>query len=226
MYVDFAIINTDLDEKQAKQQITEVATYGIDSLCLPYYLVKSCKYLIDTDKVDFSCLIDFPIGVSDAKTRKFAVEQAIDAGVNTIDITMPQNLAANRKYDKIRDDIKSIKEACEEKKIKIRYVLEYRVFDHHCLKKICEIFDNSGIQYAYPSTGYFIDNLADNLIACSFLHQNSKDVNIICSGNSWLNKHFELIYKSGIYGLRTYSPHVIKSFREYLADIEKNNNHS
>jgi hypothetical protein len=39
--------------------------------------------------------------------------------------------------------------------------LEYRVFDHHCLKKICEILDTFGIKKVFPSTGYFIDNLAD-----------------------------------------------------------------
>ncbi len=221
MYVDFAIISTDLEEKQAKQQIAEAIKYGINGLCLPYYLLRSTKSLIDINSIDFSCLIDFPIGIGDLKTRRFAVEQAIEAGANTIDICMPQNLAANRKYDKIRDDIKNIKEACEAKNVKIRYVLEYRIFDHHCLKKICEIFDTANIQYACPSTGYFLDNLSDNLIACAFLHQNSKDINIICSGNSWLDKHFEIIYKSGIYGLRTYSPHVIKSFRQYLANIEK-----
>lgn len=221
MYVDFAIIDTDLDEKQAKQQITEVLKYGTKSICLPYYLVKSCKYLIDTEIIDLSCFVDFPIGISDIKTRRFAVEQAISAGVNTIDISMPQNLAANRKYEKIREDIKNIKEACDENKVKIRYILEYRVFDHRCLKKICEIFDSLSITYAYPSSGFFLDNLADNLIACSFLHQNSKDLNIICSGNSWLDKHFDIVCRSGIYGLRTFSPHVIQKFQKYLAD---NNN--
>lgn len=216
MYVDFAIINTDIDEKQAKQQIETVLKHNVDGICLPYYLVKCCKYLVDTEIKDYSCFIDFPIGISDLKTRKFAVEQAITAGVNTIDISMPQNLAANRKYDKIRDDVKAIKEVCLENKIKIRYILEYRSFDHRCLKKICEIFDNFDIQYAFPSTGFFLDNLADNLIACSFLHQNSKEINIICSGDIWLEKHFNIIVKSGIFGMRTFSPHIVEKFKKFI----------
>lgn len=216
MYVDFAIINTDIDEKQAKQQIETVLKHNVDGICLPYYLVKCCKYLVDTEIKDYSCFIDFPIGISDLKTRKFAVEQAITAGVNTVDISMPQNLAANRKYDKIRDDVKAIKEVCLEDKIKIRYILEYRSFDHRCLKKICEIFDNFDIQYAFPSTGFFLDNLADNLIACSFLHQNSKEINIICSGDIWLEKHFNIIVKSGIFGMRTFSPHIVEKFKKFI----------
>jgi len=60
---------------------------------------------------------------------------------------MPQVLAANRKYDKIRDDIKSIVEIAQTYNASVRYILEYRKFDHFCLKKACEIFENMGIKY-------------------------------------------------------------------------------
>lgn len=217
MYIDFAIIDTDLDEKKAKQDIETVVKYGVDGICLPHYLIKPCKYLINTETTDLSCFIDFPLGISDTKTRLFAVKQAILTGANTIDVAMPQNLAANRKYDKIREDVKGIKEICQENNIKIRFVLEYRAFDHRCLKKICEIFDYFEIQYAFPSSGFFIDNLSDNLIASSFLHQNSKELNIICSGNLWLEKHFNIVYKSGIYGVRAFSPIIIGKIKDFLA---------
>lgn len=223
MYVDFAIISTDINDKQAKQQISEVIKLGVDGISLPFYLIKVCKNLIDTEVTDLSCFIDYPLGVSDTKTRVCAVQQAISIGVNTVDITMAQNLAANRKYDKIREDIEKIQEVCLESKTKIRFILEYRLFDHRCLKKICEIFDSYNIQYAFPSTGFFLDNLSDNLIACSFLHQNSKEINIICSGDSWLEKHFNIVYKSGIYGLRSFSPYVIKEFQKFLLKQNKQN---
>jgi deoxyribose-phosphate aldolase len=215
MYIDFAIIDADLDEKKAKEQISEVVICGVNSITIPYYLIKPCKNLVNLNIHDLSCFIDFPLGISDTKTRRFAVEQAILAGVNSVDIAMPQSLATNRKYDKIREDIKNIKEVCEEKGVKIKYILEYRIFDHKCLKKICEIFDSSEIQYIYPSTGFFLDNLADNLIASSFLHQNSKELNIVCSGDCWLDKHFDMIYRSGIHGFRTFSPHIVKNFKKF-----------
>lgn len=220
MYIDFAIINTDIDEKIAKEQINEAIIYGINSITVPYYLIKPCKNLFNPHNCDLSCFIDFPLGISDIKSRVSAVEQAILAGANSVDIAMPQNLATNRKYEKIREDIKNIKNVCEEKKVKIKYILEYRTFDHRCLKKICEIFDFFQIKYAYPSSGFFIDNLADNMIASSFLYQNSKEINIICSGNLWLNKHFDMMIRSGIYGFRTFSPHIIKNFKKHTGEIE------
>lgn len=221
MYVNFALTDIDINEKEAKDLIKQAVKYKVDGITVPFFLVRKCKYLVDTDVLDYSCLIDYPLGISDLKTRAFAVEQAILAGVNTIDISMPQNIAANRLYSKIREDVKVIKETCLEKKIKIRYILEYRVFDHRCLKKICEIFDENNIGFAFPSSGYFLDNIADNLIASAFLHQNSKEINVIASGNVWRDHHFEILLRSGMYGFRTSSISAIVAFRKFLNSTTK-----
>jgi|694.fasta_scaffold05897_36 deoxyribose-phosphate aldolase len=211
MYIDFALIDTDLADNDAKKIIEEIIPYSVNSITSPIYLVKSIKNLIPKT-ITVSCLIDYPLGISDIKTRRFAIEQAAKAGATAVDIAMPQNLAANRKYDKIRDDIKSSKEFCDTNNIEIRYTLEYRIFDHHCLKKICEIFENHQVKYVFPSTGFFLDNLADNILASIFLHQNSKDLNIISTGNVWHDKHFDTLLKSGLFGFRTTSVHSLKNF--------------
>jgi deoxyribose-phosphate aldolase len=222
MYIDFIINKIDTSEIEAKDLVSSVLTLRcVNSITVPYYLIKPLKSILNDEAVDFSCLVDYPLGISDAKTRLCAIEQAAKSGANSIDITMPQNLACNRKYDKIREDVKNVIEIVSEYKVVPRYILEYRVFDHHCLKKICEIFDNFGIKYVYPSSGYFIDNLADNILACLFLHQNSKDLNIIGSGNIWTNKHFETLAKSKIFGFRTNSIHSLENFSIFNANHQK-----
>jgi deoxyribose-phosphate aldolase len=213
MNIDFAIIDTDLNESQVKELIKKAISYSIvNSITVPHYLIKYAKNI---PEIDISCFIDYPMGIADSSTRLYAIEQAHKSGANTVDIVMPQNLAANRKYDKIREDVKNVAELCTKLNIKPRYILEYRIFDHHCLKKICEIFDHNKISYVYPSTGYFIDNLADNILAGIFLHQNSKDLNIYCTGNIWTNKHFETMEKSGLFGFRTTSIHTLTNFANF-----------
>jgi len=217
MYIDFIVNKTDVSDIELKDTLTKVLTFSnlINSITVPYYYLKTTKGLISENynqDISLSCLIDYPMGISDLKTRQFAVSQAIKSGATAIDICMPQNLAANRKYDKIREDIKNISDISLDKNIKYRYILEYRNFDHHCLKKICEIFENFNIQYVFPSSGYFIDNLADNIIAGVFLHQNSKNLNIICTGDAWTEKHFATVNKSGLFGIRLSSYPVLKNF--------------
>jgi deoxyribose-phosphate aldolase len=215
MYVDFAIIDTDNEDKKVKETICSALKYNINSITVPYYLLKSCKQILKNSKVDLSCLIDFPLGISDNKTRCYAIEQAISCGATSVDISMPQNLAANRKYEKIREDIRNVKTICSNNII-IKYILEYRSFDHRCLKKICSIFDDYKIEFATPSSGFFIDNLADNLIASSFLHENSKEIHVIATGNAWTENHFSILYKSGVYGFRTFNLESLKKFNKFV----------
>jgi deoxyribose-phosphate aldolase len=225
MYIDFILNDIETTEYEAKTKVKEVLdTQLVTSVTVPHFLIKSVRQPIEdhVNVINFSCLIDYPMGVSDPKTRQFAVSQAIRHGINTVDIVMPQNLAANRKYDKIREDIKTSTDICTEKNVCIRYILEYRAFDHHCLKKICSIFDDFGVKYCFPSSGYFIDNLADNIIAGVFLHQNSKNINIIISGNLWTNNHFDTLIKSGSSGFRTNNVFTVKNFAQFNFDRQKN----
>jgi len=134
---------------------------------------------------------------------------------------MPQNLAANRKYDKIREDITIINDMSSENKTNIRYILEYRKFDHHCLKKICEIFENMNIEYVFPSSGYFLDNISDNILASIFLYKNSKDLKIISTGNIWLDKHFESLINSGLFGFRTSYVPTLQKFVKFNFERQK-----
>jgi deoxyribose-phosphate aldolase len=216
MYIDYKITDPDTNEAETKELVKELCSFKlVNSITAPHYLLKSIKNTIDTKDISLSCVIDYPLGFSDLRTRLTAIESAIKIGIDMVDIVMPQNLAANRKYDKIREDIKNCLDICSNNNIEPRYILEYRVFDHHCLKKICEILDSFGIKKVFPSTGYFLDNLADNLIASSFLYQNSKDLEIICSANIWNNKHFELINKANIYGIRISYIEILRNFLSY-----------
>lgn len=215
MYIDFALIDTDITESDARDRIKYVIDRDLtNSISVPFYFSKLLKPYINNG-LDCACLIDYPLGISDPTTRLSAVAQAIKAGFNTLDITMPQNLASNRKYDKIREDIQSIVELKADSKVNIRYILEYRKFDHHCLKKICEIFEQFNIEYIFPSSGYFIDNIADNILASIFLLKNSKNIKIICTGNAWRDQHYETIINSGLFGFRTSSVHTLENFSIY-----------
>lgn len=224
MQIDFAIIDTDKNDAEIKSLVGEIisAPLKVNSITCSYYYLKIIKSIINKFEIELSCLIDFPSGISDLQSRKLSVEQAHKAGATCVDIVMPQNLVSNRKYDKIREEMKILTEYCNSNNLKIRYIMEYRVFDHHCLKKLCEILDSFNIREVFPSTGYFLDNLADNLIASVFLYENSKDINIYCTGNSWSDNHFNIIEKTGLYGIRVFSPFALKSLIKILLEKQKN----
>jgi deoxyribose-phosphate aldolase len=149
-------------------------------------------------------LIDFPLGISDSQSRIESCKYAIKNKVNYIDIVMPTNLLANRKYDKIREELKNIKELCDESGTDIRYILEYRSFEHQCLKKACEILLSYDINTISLSTGYGVDVLSDFIIASKFLTSASNlKLNISLSANFWSENHMNLIIQNNFYSVRS-----------------------
>jgi|694.fasta_scaffold02159_27 deoxyribose-phosphate aldolase len=141
--------------------------------------------------------IDYPVANCESYHRHSMIQDAIKYNIDYIAITLPFYYLVNRKYDKIREDIKKNLDICENREI--RYILEYRKFDHQILAKACEILLSSGINIVYPSSGFFLDSLDDNIVACGYLH-NKTSINTIINGNVWTQQHIKQILKSNMYG--------------------------
>jgi deoxyribose-phosphate aldolase len=141
-----------------------------------------------------------------------SIATAAKAGATGVDIMVPAKFISNRKYDKLRDDIKNNMLACQENNLSVRYILEYRVFNHETLAKTCQIFKTLGIDYVFPSTGHMIDDIHDNLIASKYLMAKSQ-IKTIANGNIWTEKHAESVKLADIYGVRL---HHIPSLELFL----------
>jgi deoxyribose-phosphate aldolase len=197
MYIEYYINSIDEKDIQIKSNIDEVIKYPISGILAPYSQAKFIKKNYPTQSV--GCLIDYPISSCDPGRRSDLINDAIKIDINYVCVTVPFYYIINRKYDKFREDIKKNLELCNSHNIDIRYVLEYRKFDHALLTKICEILLVNNIKTIYPSTGFFLDNLEDNIIAASYLKQKT-GISVIINGNLWTARHAESLIKANSFG--------------------------
>lgn len=205
MNIEYACYDHSLSEDEVKNNILSAIKLGITNLSIYQYSIPYIKPIISglslNTKISISVPADYPYGLSDLKSRNFIVEQIVKTGVSTIDLVMPSKCIVNRKYDKIRDDISSNLDICNKNNIELRYILEYRVFSHEVLAKICQILKNMGINSIIPSTGQMIDDINDNIIAAKYLHSKS-NIDVIINGNVWNEKQAENIKNCGASSLR------------------------
>lgn len=206
MYIEYACTDYSLNETDVKTNIDYALKHNIKNICVLPYSINTVKNL--NSEINTICILDYPFGLSDLKSRSSIVSNAIKSNVNTIDIVAPNKILANRKYDKFREDIKANLDLCLENKVELRYVLEYRVFSHEVLAKVCQILKSFNINTVLPSSGVLLDDINDNLIACNFLNAKS-DINVVCNGNIYLDKHIKLAINSNNYGLRLYHKNSI-----------------
>jgi deoxyribose-phosphate aldolase len=212
--IEYAIYDLDLDEEEIKVKILNAQSLNINCISIPYFYTKLVKSLVKDTQIIVSNSIDYPHGLSDTKSRNSAVKNAIVNGAQKIEIVIQNNLLSNRKYDKIRNDIKSNIDICAINNIPITYYLEYRIFTHHSLIKACDIIQEFGLKSVYPSTGNMIDNIDDNIIA-SILLKEKTGISTIFTGNIWNKNHIEKLNKYKIDQIRTNTLNGVRLFNEF-----------
>ena len=127
---------------------------------------------------------------------------------------IPTKIITNRKYDKFREEIKALVEICTPENVQIRYILEYRVFKHETLEKVCKILQEFNLDTVFTSSGMSLDNIDDNLIACNFLTMKS-NIKSICTGNVFSDKQVKLVKNTpNIAGVRFFYTSAIELFNK------------
>lgn len=209
-HIEYACYDYAINELETEKNISHAVNAGITNFSLLPYSISGFKNseLFKNNNFSLSSPIDFPYGLSDIKSRNLMVSQAIKSGANIIDLFLPTKMIINRKYDKFREDIKSNFDICFEKNVKLRYILEYRVFSHEILAKVCQILMTFGIDTILPSSGMMLDDIHDNLIACNYFFTKT-GIKTICNGNIYTEKHVKLADNANVYGIRLHHLHGI-----------------
>lgn len=201
--IEYACHDYSINESETEKNIAHAIKAGIKNFSLLPYSIGGFKNseAFKNNNFSLSSPVDFPYGLSDTKSRNFMVSQAVKAGANIIDLFLPTKIITNRKYDKFREDIKSNFDICFEKNAILRYILEYRVFSHEVLAKVCQILMSLGIDTILPASGTMIDDIHDNLIACNYFLTKT-GIKTICNGNIYTEEHVKLVNNADIHGVR------------------------
>jgi deoxyribose-phosphate aldolase len=203
MIIEYSLYDISLSDNEFKSNIDQAITYKPKTICvLPSYL-KFAKNLLPND-ISLSTVIDYPLGLSDTKSRNGLIDTSIKNGAKIINIVAQPYFFCNRKYDRFREDIKTHITMCQISNTELRYILEYRVFTYELLYKVSQILLELGIQTIYPSTGYQLDDINDNILAAALINK-KVPINIICNGNIWNISQINTIYKTSLYGIKTNS---------------------
>lgn len=204
MIIEYASHDLSISDQELKNQLTEIIKYdNLSTVSVLYPQIKAAKTVVnDASHVLLSAVIDFPLGCLDTKQRVELIQNSIENKIDIIELVCPMHLVVNRKYDKLRQDIKQASLICTENNIELRYILDYRIYSYNLMYKICQILIENNIKIAYPATGYFLDNINDNILAAALINQKVPAIKIICNGNIWTKDHISLVKKSPVHGVR------------------------
>ncbi len=129
----------------------EAVKYQTASVCVPPSYIRRIheKY---GDSLNICTVVGFPLGYSVTRAKVAEVEQALLDGCNEIDMVVNISDVKNGLFDKVEEEIRTLKKACGDHILKV--IIETCYLTEEEKIAMCRAVTNAGADYIKTSTGF------------------------------------------------------------------------
>ena len=149
--VDHTLLTQTATWADIKQICDDAIEYRTASVCIPPSFVKRAKDYVG-DQMEVCTVIGFPNGYNTTAVKVFETKDAIANGASEIDMVINIGDLKEKNYDAVLTEIKTIKEACQDKILKV--IIETCLLTDEEKIKMCELVTKAGAEYIKTSTGF------------------------------------------------------------------------
>lgn len=150
-HVDHTLLTQTATWEEIKQILDDAMKYETASACIPPSYVASAKEYVG-DRLPICTVIGFPNGYMTTAVKEFETKDALANGADEIDMVINIGWLKDQKYDLIENEIRTLKEACGNKILKV--IIETCLLTEEEKIKMCEIVTAAGADYIKTSTGF------------------------------------------------------------------------
>ncbi len=150
-HVDHTLLSQGATWEEIKQICDDAVEFQTASICIPpSYVKQASEYL--GDRIPVCTVIGFPNGYMTTAVKEFETKDAIENGAKEIDMVINIGWLKDKKYDKIEEEIRTLKAVCGDKILKV--IIETCLLTEEEKVKMCEIVTKAGADYIKTSTGF------------------------------------------------------------------------
>lgn len=147
--------HTLLKQTATWEQIKVICDEGVEnqtaSVCIPPCFVKRAKEYVQ-GRVAICTVIGFPNGNMTTAAKVYETKDAVCNGADEIDMVINVGDVKEGSYEKVLEEIRTIKKACDGKLLKV--IIETCLLTEEEKVKMCEVVTQSGAEYIKTSTGF------------------------------------------------------------------------
>lgn len=149
---DHTILKADATRKDVKRVCDEAMAYSFCSVCVNSYYVPYVANLLHGSDVKICSVVGFPLGAMSTRAKALEARIAVMDGADEIDMVINIGALKDRDYSVVLEDIKAVKEACEDKTLKV--IIETCLLNDVEKVKACELAKEAGADFVKTSTGF------------------------------------------------------------------------
>ena len=108
--VDHTLLKPEATWPQVQKLCDEAIRYRTASVCInTCYVRQAVEYM--AGRVPVCCVVGFPLGAMDTKSKAFEAKTAVENGAAEVDMVINIGWLKNKQYDDVRADIAAVKAA-------------------------------------------------------------------------------------------------------------------
>ncbi|VGO12477.1 Deoxyribose-phosphate aldolase [Pontiella desulfatans] len=152
--IDHAVLKPEQTEQDVRDNAGLCIERGVASMCVRPCDVKLAAGLLKDSPVLVSCVLSFPHGADATPVKAAQARQAIEDGVQEIDMVMNIGQFLSGNYDFVRDDIKAVVEVAHATGVIVKVIQESCYLTLEQVAKACELSFEAGADFVKTSTGF------------------------------------------------------------------------
>lgn len=129
----------------------EAVEFGTASVCVPPAYIRRIHDAYG-EKINICTVVGFPLGYSVTGAKVEETRQALADGCNEIDMVVNIGDVKNGLYDKVEEEIRTLKEVCGDHILKV--IIETCYLTEEEKIAMCRAVTNAGADYIKTSTGF------------------------------------------------------------------------
>jgi deoxyribose-phosphate aldolase len=151
-YIDYTLLKTDATSEMYGALCEEAKKHNFYSVCVPPYMVRECRRLLEGSGVKIATVIAFPLGYASAAAKVFETENAVSEGADEIDAVINVSALKSGRFDYVLNELKEIRKAAGKCVLKI--IIETCYLGKEEIVKAAALVAESGADYVKTSTGF------------------------------------------------------------------------
>ncbi len=160
--IDHSLLHPAMTDQELEDGCRLAARYGVASVCIKPYAVRSAAQLLQGTGVLVGAVIGFPHGSSCTESKRYETELACRDGAAEIDMVINIGKALSGDWDYVERDVKAVCDEAHPRGAKVKVILENDYLTRggaglssdDFKKRLCQICERAGADWVKTSSGY------------------------------------------------------------------------
>lgn len=149
--VDHTLLKAFANWDEVRKLCDEAVKYHTASVCVPPSYIKRIHDTYES-RLRICTVVGFPLGYSVTQAKAAEAEQALKDGCDEIDMVINIGDVKNGQYDKVEEEIRTLKSICGSHVLKV--IVETCYLTEEEKIAMCRAVTNAGADYIKTSTGF------------------------------------------------------------------------